>query len=307
MKKIFVSIINWKDPDNTLVCLDSLDKNVLRLKVILTNNGKEERITSKMVEKYKNLDIDIINNDYNTGFVEPHNQAIKLALGAEADWVLLLNNDVRMNPEFLQKMVEYAEDAGNVGLLNPVMTYFDNDKIWFAGSRIIYPLGITHHINRGVLYGEFKKKYSKPYDVVSIAGTCELISTRLVKKIGYIDKDYFAYYEDVDYSFRARKSGFKVQIIPSVTIEHKVSASANRGTKKITAFQAYLWGRNAMIFARKQLNGLTQVIFILGQIPRFVLYLGRFSNLLSMRRFWRGIFDGLRGVTKTEGIISQSE
>jgi hypothetical protein len=276
MPKVFIIILNWNGWSDTMECLSSLNNIIYdNFEVILIDNGSKEPFdfAQGINQNFQNLKITTIYNKKNLGFAGGNNQGIKIALERGAEYVLLLNNDTTVEPDFLTKLVEVAESRKDGGIFGP-MTYFydslNNNKklICSAGGRIIknYIAGtlIGHkEINNG--------QYNEQKEVDYISGACLLIKREVVNKIGLISEDYFLYYEDGDWCVRAIRSGYKCIFVPDSVIYHKVS----RSTQEFSYSYIYYHSRNGMIFSWrfgfKPLTLLQSVWIILKQIIKLII------------------------------------
>jgi hypothetical protein len=284
---VYIITINWNGIDDTIECLDSL-KGITypNCKIIVVDNGSKNNQAEKIKEKFRN--IELIKNKKNEGFVIANNQGIKLALKNDADYILLLNNDTIIKNDFLNILIEYAEKDNNVGILSPKIIYYDSEMIWSMGGRISYLTGIS------IMIGKTKKpeQYNKIIEPDFLTGCAMLIKRKVFDKIGLLDPIYFAYYEDVDFSFKARKAGYTIKVIPESIIWHKKSASAGiRGSiREINKLQAYLWARNGIIFGRKNISGWRKISFLFGHLTfKFLFVLLNLSKKKYIRCYVQGL------------------
>lgn len=288
---VYIIIVNWNGLDDTLECLESLEKiNYPSYKIIVVDNGSKNNQADAIKEKFSG--VELIKNETNEGFVIANNQGIKLALEGGAQYLLLLNNDTTVKNDFLINLIKYAEQNNTVGILSPKILYYNSDTIWSMGGRINCLAGFA------ILIG--KKKHREKYKTIIepdyVTGCAMLIKREVIKKIGLLDPVYFAYYEDGDFSFRAKKAGYNIRVIPESIIWHKKSASAGiRGSKrKISGLQAYLWARNGVIFGKKNLVGWKKFSFIFGHFSFNFIYhlLGNF-NIKFILYYIKGLYHGV--------------
>ena len=115
-----------------------------------------------------------------------------------------------------------------------------------------------------------------------------LIKREVIDNIGLMDPDYFLYYDDADYCFRARKAGFDCLYIPSPTVRHKT------GAEWITnSIQAYYYMKNGFMFARKNLTGFKKYTFITSQIVFMFPYYS-FKMIRKDFKIFQGLVRGLK-------------
>jgi len=287
-KKVFIIIVNFNGWPDTKECLESLSRvEYDNFEVALIDNASKEPMPSPFVVpgSTRNLKITQIQNDKNIGFAGANNQGIKLAMANGADDVLLLNNDTTVEPDFLTKLVEEAENDEPAGIVGP-MIYSFNDRavIWSAGGRI------SDNFTRGELIA-YQEKDEGHYEVTEqvnyISGTCLLIKAEVIKKIGLISEDYFLYYEDTDWCLRAAKAGWRCLLVPAAKIYHKASKS----TVEFSYPYIYYHSRNGLMFGEKFGNKL--VVYSLS----VWIFLKQIIKMITgYRRDWakpviRGVWD----------------
>ncbi len=280
---VSIIILNYQRGADTLECLESVFHiDYPNFEVIVVDNGSTDDSLSKIRTRYPRARI--IKNQRNLGFAEGNNVGIK---ASNSPYVLLLNDDVVVEKNILQDLVEAAESDPKTGVAGPVVSYYSSpERIWSAGGKVNL-FGYASHMGKG------KKIEScrSPRYVDYIIGCAMLIKRKAIDEVGLLDPEYFYYFEDADFCFRARKAGYLCLSIPSPTCRHKTGAEWINNP-----VQAYYYMRNACIFAKKNLNGLKKNTFLLSQIFLMFPY---FSIKLSVRnpkilpRLVKGLKDGL--------------
>lgn len=159
----------------------------------------------------------------NSGFAAGANRGLEEAFRRGAKYAWLFNPDAEATPETLSRLVAAAEMLGRPGLLSPVIRT-PAGAIWFAGGYIRFGrMRVTHRI-------ALPETSLEPYATDFITGCAPLISRSLWETIGGFDERFFLYYEDADYSRRARKAGFALSVVPAAEVLHaeQSEASANK-------------------------------------------------------------------------------
>lgn len=287
-----VVILNWNGLLDTIECLESL-RGVThsdRLTVVVDNgsgNSEPERIAERFPE------VNLIRNDRNRGFAAGCNQGVSLALSRGAGYILLLNNDTTVEPGFLGVLLEHLQQAPNVGAVGPLVRCHESSEVWSAGGWINSALGIAGHYGKGLDARELRR--ADPREVDYVAGCAMLIRSEAIQRVGKFDEAYFAYYEDSDWCVRARRLGYSVHVVPASVVVHKRGVTAgSRGSNGLSALQAYLWGRNGIIFARKNLSGWRRKTFIMGQFTfRFAQVAALSEDVHTAGMYLRGLTHGL--------------
>ena len=236
----------------------------------------------------------LIKNDNNYGFAEGNNIGIRFALQKlNPDYILLLNNDAVVDPNFLNELIIVAENDPHIGILGPtVYEYRNPDEIQSAGAKIYWNRGEAVNLTTSK-----RKRSDEPDDVDSVIGCALLAKSELFHKIGYLNKDYFAYLEETEWSVRAHKKGYRIVHVPKGKIWHKGGATSN----KITGFTLYHHTRNRFWFMRMHASKkqyLSCLIHFFGfrlwMVSGGILYRQKGKDILpSFISFFKGIRDGV--------------
>jgi len=264
MDKIGIIILNWNWYSDTIECIDSLLLNSYTNKelIIIDNNSMNDE-GKQIKNKYKSK-ITFIQNNKNLGFTWWCNVWIKKALDLKCDYVMLFNNDAVAKDGFIEKLLHTFNSFPKVWIVGPAITYYWNNKIWFRGWKINYILWTPIHNNKWKDIWEYNELEIIETEYVSWC--CMLIKKELFEKNWLLDEHYFAYYEEVDFCFQAKKNWYLSLINTASVIEHKKSASAwNKGSNYLSNTQAYLMARNWVYFWKKNLSGYKKHWFIITQ------------------------------------------
>jgi GT2 family glycosyltransferase len=245
-----IVILNYNGSHDTLDLLASL-KNLSypNFQVIVIDNKstqEERKLLFSALDDYPSWKF--IFNDENLGFSRGCNQGIIMAKRNDADYVLLLNNDTDIAPDFLTELVNLSEKHDSItgGL---ILFHSNKSLIWSYGGNLTWGAvpGHLRYLNK------IKEKSDLPVECQTdwIPGCCMLIPTGFFSVIGLLDEDYFAYVEDVDFCLRASKAGMKCYVTSKAMIYHKVGQATGggyspRGRKLIA--------ESSVIFQRKHGN-----------------------------------------------------
>ncbi|MFA6272562.1 MAG: glycosyltransferase family 2 protein [Patescibacteria group bacterium] len=222
--KLYIIIVTWNGEKYIYDCLSSVyNQPELDFGVIVVDNGSNDRTVEIIKEKFGN--VTLIENKKNLGFAGGNNIGIKKALSLGADYVALLNQDTEVSNNFVSACVNYLADHKDAGMVSPIVLYPNNNRIWFAGSRIFRGVEILkhpttkvgEHINKKAIMNDEVKSFGADW----LSGCALFIRKSVFDKIGFIDEKFFMYGEDVDFSLRAVKAGYKLGVVNSTTIIHK--------------------------------------------------------------------------------------
>lgn len=246
---VYIIILNWNGLEDTSECLESLKKlDYDNFDVILVDNNSSGDDVKAIEEQFGDFILKIIVNNSNLGFSGGNNVGIKYALENGADYVLLLNNDTVVEPDFLSRMIGSEKNDKSTGIITPMINYYSNkDKIWSAGGNIrkIKASGFTFG------YNENAEKHNYDKLCTFASGCCMLIKSEVIKDVGLLDENYFLYLEDTDYCQRTLDAGYKILYVGSSKIYHKVFSTT---TKQNAMLPLYYSVRNRLYFAKKNLG-----------------------------------------------------
>jgi len=283
--KISLIILAYNGIDLTLDvldCISKLDTKGLDVETIVVDNASKDDTVKKLTNyKLPNMDFRLIENKENLGFAEGNNVGIKDAIKKGADYVVLLNNDIVFPKNLISELVNTAKKDLKIGIVSPKMYFakgfeFHKDRyskdelgkvFWYAGGIIDRNNVYSEH--RGVDEVD-KGQYDVEEETDYGNGAALLINAKLIKDIGYLDKSFFLYWEDADFSQRAKKKGWKVIYTPNTFIWHKVSVAAGDPGGETND---YFLTRNRLIFGFRYSSFRTKLALIRDSIK--LLFIGR--------------------------------
>lgn len=217
--RVFVIVLNWNGLADTTACLQSL----LRLDyanhaILVVDNASSDRSAAQLRAAFPA--VEVLERPANEGFTGGNNIGLDHALRHGADYVWLLNNDTVVDPASLKHLVARGESERAVGLLSPLIAYFDDPhRVQFRGSVVDWAtLGLTYPADDGELAGWTERERRN----VCLWGTALLIKRSVIERIGLLPERYFAYWEDTDYSLRAIRAGFQNVVVPDARVLHRV-------------------------------------------------------------------------------------
>jgi GT2 family glycosyltransferase len=205
--KVTAVVLSWNGKEDTLACLRSLEGE--EVDVIVVDNASEDG-TAEAVSG-----VDLIRNERNLGYAGGMNVGIRRALERGAEAVLLLNNDVEVEPGAIEALIAATEAAGAVC---PLIVFADDPgRIWYSGARFDPRRGYNglHRTDEPAAVRETER----------ICGAAVLIPRETLERVGDFGEDLFAYVEDADWSLRARAAGLHLAVEPRSRVRHRVSAS----------------------------------------------------------------------------------
>ncbi len=237
-------VLNWNGRRHLRSCLTSLAENHYEhCETVLVDNGSTDGSLDLASAEFP--DVRVVENGRNLGYAGGMNVGIAHATG---DVVVLLNNDIIVEPTWLAALMAAFASDRRIGIAGCKILYPDSMLIQHAGGYISFPLGYADHFGyRKVDDGS----YDTQADVGYVTGAAMAIRRALLDEIGYLDTQFYpAYYEDVDLCYRARQANWRVVYVPRARLVHFESATSVRDS--IAYFTWFHQGR--LRFVLKQLS-----------------------------------------------------
>ena len=244
-RTVAVVVLSWNGRDDTLQCLASLaGVEYAPLEVIVVDNGSSDGSAEAVEAEFP--DAVVIRMGMNAGFSGGVNAGIEAAIRRGAAAVLLLNNDMVVEPGFLAPLVAVALEPGVGAACSQILFAESPDRVWYAGAMFRPTRG--HH-GRNIGFGQAPLAPSvAPYPVDCACGGAMLMSRAALDEVGLFDDELFAYREDLDWSLRAIRKGRRVVVVPASIVRHRVSASTG-GESSPTSL--YYDTRNGLVVSER--------------------------------------------------------
>jgi GT2 family glycosyltransferase len=280
---VAIVILNWNGLDDTLECLDSLRQlRYGRRRIILVDNGSANNEGKSIAALYP--EICLIANETNRGFSGGCNDGINRAVAEGFDYIVTLNNDCLVEPDWLSNLVAGLMGAGADFGSSRIMYYPEMDLICSDGDGLL-PDGTGYIVNP-------MKKFQEPGEIKPIFSACgagAIFSSKCLDAVKlhgnqFFDELFFAYLEDIDLSARLHALSFKGVSIPDAVIYHKESKTS--GARSF--FKIYQSEKNRLLV---ELLNFPLYLILLGELYYIIRALTGFSRAL-IRTFLR-----LTGVT----------
>ena len=301
--RVAAVIIAWNRVDEVVACIESFAcVQYPNYEIIVVDNASEDATVPTIRERFPR--VTLVVNPQNLGYVGGSNVGFRHALASGADYVLLLNQDTKMTPTVLSELVRVLESDPRIAIAGAKNVLMENAAYtWGKYGKLTWgPLLV-----RSKGYYELDVPEPSPQDVDWVIGNGCMMKRAALERIGFYDEDYFHLEEDVDWSTRARKLGYRVVYVDTAAILHKGSSSGD-GSKALVFSYAYFLGRNPIVFAQKHatpwLWAKLLVFMTLGLVLRLTWYVvqGPLSALYDQLPFVVGMVDGFRGQLRQEQI-----
>lgn len=222
LPKVLVVVLNYNGRHHLQRCFESLralDYPSERLEVLLVDNGSEDGSVEEMRTRFPW--VRLIRNPRNYGFAPACNQGA--ANRRDAQVVAFLNNDMRVDPQWLRELVAPIV-RGECSATTSKMLSWDGSRIDSAGG------GMNFH-GHGLQYGYGdvpSAEHERARRTLFACGGAMAIDASVFESLGGFDREYFAYYEDVDLGWRAWLAGHEVHYVPTSICWHHHSSTSKR-------------------------------------------------------------------------------
>lgn len=280
--RIAVVVPNWNGADELKPCLDSLLAQSIRATVIVVDNGSTDG-SRGILDQYSD-DIEVILHDTNRGYAGGVNPGFQWAIDHNYEFVAAFNNDAIADKSWLVCLASCLAANKNLGVVTSKILSADGSHIDSTGD---------YYTNWGLPYPRGRGEpnnttYDKQTTIFGASGGASLYRVDALQRVGLLDEDYFAYYEDVDLSFRLQLAGWKVAYVPLAVVHHATGTTSS----KLKGFTTYQTMKNLPMLLIKNVprRYLWRVVW------RFMLA----EKLFLLRAIARGQgWAALRGITKS--------
>jgi GT2 family glycosyltransferase len=234
--RVGIVVLNWNNEDDTLECLASVTASTYPTiaGVILVDNHSDQDPSNIVMARFPN--VHVARQSANLGYAGGNNIGIVWALEAAADYVLILNNDAVIASDAIERLVDVAERNGDAAFVTPRILVYGKDEVYWDGGTVNWSTGdVTHDSSSLPL------KHERVRESAWSNGCAPLVRVKAIRDIGLMDPDFFLYYEDVDWSARASKAGWKHLVALDAVCWHKVSRTSGGIA---TPLSRYYYARN---------------------------------------------------------------
>jgi GT2 family glycosyltransferase len=277
--KTYVVILNWNGWKDTIECLDSLfmsegadfvaivcdnasaDSSLNELTTwaeLKFSTHQYKKFTQAQVETGISLEngcqLVLIENASNLGFAGGNNVGVRLAMyQISCEYIWLLNNDTIIEPDALFFALERMRQDPNVGLCGSTLIYYhDREQIQAFGGAIYCPFS-----GNSKLIGAFSSIKLIPESsewvenkMSCVIGAATLVRKEYINRVGYMQEDYFLYFEEIDWAIRG-KAYFKFGYAPKSIVYHKEGASIGTSPSGGSSLSIYYLYKNRIKFTKR--------------------------------------------------------
>ena len=282
-------IVNWKLKEDTVHSIQSLQQSDLHTSIIVVDNGSNDGSAEYIAQQCPDVELMVLPS--NIGFGPACNRAMsKVLKGKKYDFIFFLNNDATIHPSALSELISAARISPEAGIFGAKVYYSDKpDTIWYAGAHRRQGVLAITDVARGQIDRE---QFQYCHEVDYIFGAAMLVRWDVFEKVGFFDKRFFLYMEDLDLCLRAQKAGFSLLFVPNAHVWHKGSASTS---KKIN-LRRYYMAKSTIHFLRKHTTPISRLPVFMFWV--FIYLNDIFSDIIrgdiaNLKAYWAGFMHGI--------------
>ncbi len=298
MTDLGICIVTRSSKEVVIDCIASLYKQTqgADLDIVVVDNDSHDGTVEEIRLKFPAVKL-ILNNE-NLGFSKAVNQGLRIL---DARFYVLINPDAVVQERALPRLMQFMLENPQAGICVPKVLNSDGSLQLQCrrgearpGEVFAYFLGLASRYPNDTRFTGYLLNHmdnEKVNEVKAVSGSCMMIRREVVEQIGYLDELYFAYQEDTDYCFTARKAGWKVFYVPLAQVIHL----GGRGGSNVSPyFGIYQWHRSYYLYYRKNLSGDYPFWF---HPIYYLIMLAKFTLSLTVAFFTRDKVVGTRKPT----------
>jgi len=288
-----VIVLNYNGELLLPACLDSLARQTGGdIDTVVVDNASTDGSGAMVAQKYPWARFLALDKNY--GFSRANNVALCDALDRGSDYALLLNNDTFAAPDFISEMLAVIHSDPSVGAVCPKIYFADQpETLWYAGGDFSLWTGMPKHrgwkkIDRG--------QYDWRQEITQGTGCALLVRCSALHDVGLLDEQFWAYVEDLDWSVRFLKRGYRLKFVPRAHLWHLDGATAVKSLGSGSAcIRQFLSTRNMVFLARKHVRWWQMPTYAFGFLLSHIAF---YTILRLWRRDFRALVAIYRGLSQ---------
>ncbi len=217
-------------------------------KVLVADNASTDGSVAALLRDFPEVGLIVLDKNY--GFAEGYNRALAQV---EADYFVLLNNDVEVAPNWITPIIEMMESDATIGACQPkILQYHNRAYFEYAGACGGWIDSLGFAFNRGRVFDVCERdagQYNQPQPIFWASGAAMFVRAAVYKKLGGLDGWFFAHMEEIDLCWRMQLAGYKVMCNPQSVVYHVGGGTLPKGNSR----KVYLNFRNNLVMMAKNL------------------------------------------------------
>ena len=257
--KIAVVILNWNGVKLLEQFLPSVVQYSSEATVYVADNASTDDSISFVKANFTT--VQIIKNEYNFGFAQGYNEALK---NVNADIFALINSDIEVTENWLQPIIETFKNEAQTAIIQPkILDYKRKEYFEYSGAGGGFIDKYGYPFCRGRIFETLEKdngQYNDSCEIFWASGACFFIRSSVYKELNGFDADFFAHQEEIDLCWRAFNNNHIIKYNGDSTVYHVGGATLNQENPKKT----FLNFRNSLLMLVKNLpkESLVKLLFL---------------------------------------------
>jgi GT2 family glycosyltransferase len=288
-----VIVLNFNGEHLLPACLDSIAQQTnANIDTIVVDNASSDGSGALVAQKYPWARFLALDKNY--GFTRANNIALRDAVDRGSDYALLLNNDTYGAPDFISEMLKVIHSDPRIGVVCPKIYFaLQPEMLWYAGGDFSLWTGPSKHRGwKEIDHGQ----YDQNHEITQGTGCAMLVRCNALQEVGFLDEQFWAYAEDLDWSLRFLERDYRLAFAPKARLWHMEGATSVKSMGLGSqAIRQFLSTRNLIFVARKHLRWW--------QVPTYTLsflvnQVGFYTALRLWRRDFRALVAIYRGLSQ---------
>ena len=263
---IYIIVLNYNGYIDTMECINSLQNTIppekVNYRIVVVDNHSTDD-SYKLLNEHLPNNVDLIASNRNAGYAYGNNIGIQYAIGHGAQYICILNNDTIICEDFLSPCIKELENNHKIAFIGPMLMNYYNELVQSTGGKISIVKGKSFVLNKNVSESSILERFIT-CDLVY--GAAMIFRSDLIKKIGLIPENYFLFYEETEWCYKAKNYGF----INCINTKTKVIHKGSESLKTMSKMQEYLMERNRTLFVKRNGTLLQFLLFLIYDLGRTI-------------------------------------
>jgi len=254
--EVTILILNWNGKKLLETYLPSVCKtDYSNLKIVVADNGSTDDSIGFLQSSFPKVERLILNENY--GYTGGYNRAVQQV---NSQYMVLMNNDIRVDSKWLQPIIEYMEQNPEVAIAQPkILAEKMPDSFEYAGACGGYVDALGYPFCRGRIFDTCEtdtEQYDSNAFISWASGACMVVRKSAVEGIVLFEELFFAHMEEIDLCWRLANRGFLLAVVPESKVWHLGGATLSNASSKKTMLNI----RNSLFVLIRNLP-LSQIIW----------------------------------------------
>lgn len=280
--RVTVVIVTWNAQDDIEACLAGIcSQSFPAYRVLIIDSASSDSTVSRVRSRFPG--VEVVALDKNVGYRRGNQLGM---ITAKGDYVVVCNDDVEVEPDWLARMVEAMERDAGLGLVTPKILLHDRRSLINTAGNSLHFSGL--YGMRG--FGQPQADFSQSEELAAVSGCCFMIRRRALEDTGgfspdfdRLDTGWHASFEDVDLCWRARLTGWRIGYVPDAVMYHKY----DRKPTTPAMFASFEWGRLLTVMRNYSARNLLLIAPVLAIFEVFTWAYAAARGAVWLRAKWR--------------------